>query len=146
LSSTGVYGKRPVIMTTRTILIVDDETDILRVLDRGLKDHGFDVRIARNGDAAMKLFSDMSPRPDLLITDVVMPGLSGPVLADRLLAMEPNLKVLFMTGYDDRQVVRKYVVDKGYQIIVKPFTIQTLRQTIESVLAVPKAAAKESGS
>jgi two-component system, cell cycle sensor histidine kinase and response regulator CckA len=92
------------------------------------------------------LFSDMSPRPDLLITDVVMPGLSGPVLADRLLAMEPNLKVLFMTGYDDRQVVRKYVVDKGYQIIVKPFTIQTLRQTIESVLAVPKAAAKESGS
>jgi DNA-binding NtrC family response regulator len=133
-------------MSNRTILIVDDETDILRVLDRGLKDHGFDVRIARNGDAAVKIFSEMSPRPELLISDVVMPGISGPVLADRLLAIEPKLKVLFMSGYDDRQVVQRYVVEKGYQMIVKPFTIQTLRQTIESVLTGPKAVAKETGS
>ena len=131
---------------TRSILIVDDETDILRVLDRGLKDHGFDVRVARNGDAAVKLFSEMSPRPELLITDVVMPGLSGPVLADRLLEIEPQLKVLFISGYDERQVVRRYVVDKGHRMLVKPFTLQTLRQAIAEILSVPKVAAKETGS
>lgn len=133
-------------MHNRTLLIVDDETDILRVLERGLTQEGFQVKIARSAEAAAQMFSTMSPRPDLLITDVVMPGLSGPMLADRLREIEPELKVLFMSGYDSTNVVQRYVVGRGFSLIAKPFTVTAIREAIEAVLDPPRAASQESGS
>jgi DNA-binding NarL/FixJ family response regulator len=64
-----------------------------------------------------------------------MPGMSGPMLIDHLLTLDPNLKVLFMSGYDDRQVVQRYVVEKGFALISKPFTLQRLAAAVKSVLA-----------
>ncbi len=64
-----------------------------------------------------------------------MPGMSGPMLIDHLLLTMPNLRVLFMSGYDDRQVVQKYVVEKGFALIPKPFTLQKLAATVRDVLA-----------
>ncbi len=133
-------------MDQKTILLVDDEVDVLRVLERGLSQEGFQVRSARSGEAALKVFPDMSPRPDLLLTDVVMPGMSGPALADRLREIDPGLKVIFMSGYDSSQVVRRYVVDQGFSLIAKPFTASALRAAIEAALGPPKTAAGESGS
>jgi DNA-binding NtrC family response regulator len=61
--------------------------------------------------------------------------MSGPMLIDHLLTIEPNLKVLFMSGYDDRQVVQRYVVEKGFALVAKPFTLQRLSESVENVLA-----------
>jgi len=61
--------------------------------------------------------------------------MSGPMLVDQLLSRDPDLRVLFMSGYDDRQVVQKYVVQKGFRLIPKPFTAKTLRTAIKEVLS-----------
>jgi two-component system, cell cycle sensor histidine kinase and response regulator CckA len=118
----------------RTILVVDDEPDVLHLIQSILAENGYEVVVATSADLAMQAFGRMPQRPDLVLTDVVMPGISGPMLIDRLLALDPHLRVLFMSGYDDRQVVQRYVVEKGFQLISKPFTVKTLRSTIEAVL------------
>lgn len=123
---------------------MDDEPDVLRLLQRILTEEGYEVTAAKSGDAAIKAFEGMQRHPDLLLTDVVMPGMSGPMLVDHLRGINPELRVLFMSGYDDRHVVRRYVVEQGYHLIAKPFTVKILRQAIESVFNGKKAKAQES--
>lgn len=118
----------------KTVLVVDDEQDVLRLLQRILSEEGYEVVAAKSGEAAIKAFEGLERHPDLLLTDVVMPGMSGPMLVDHLRGVDPNLKVLFMSGYDDRHVVRHYVVEQGFRLIPKPFTVKALRQAIEGVL------------
>jgi DNA-binding NtrC family response regulator len=121
----------------RTILIVDDETDILRLVEKILTEQGYDVILSRGAQNAINAFSRMARKPDLILTDVVMPGMSGPMLIDHLLAISQNLRVLFMSGYDERQVVQKYVVDKGFALIPKPFTPQQLAEAVKGALSKP---------
>jgi CheY-like chemotaxis protein len=116
----------------RTILVVDDEPDILKLVESILSEGGYSVVAARSADSAIQAFDKMPSAPDLVLTDVVMPGMSGPMLVGHLLAKEPSLKVLFMSGYDDRHVVQRYVVEKGYHLLAKPFTIQSLRSAIQA--------------
>jgi two-component system cell cycle sensor histidine kinase/response regulator CckA len=119
-----------------TVLVVDDEPDVLRLIQSILTEDGFEVVSAKTADAAIKEYERLGRRPDLLLTDVVMPGMSGPMLVDHLLQIEPELKVLFMSGYDDRQVVQRYVVERGFRLIPKPFTVKALRSAIKAVLKV----------
>ena len=118
-----------------TILVVDDEPDVLRLVEAILNEQGYHVVTAKGADNAIRTFDRLSRKPDLVLTDVVMPGMSGPMLIDHLLLTVPNLRVLFMSGYDDRQVVQKYVVEKGFALIPKPFTLQKLAATVRDVLA-----------
>jgi two-component system cell cycle sensor histidine kinase/response regulator CckA len=124
---------------SRTVLIVDDEPDVLRLLQSILAEEGYEVIAARSSDSAIKAFTGLSRRPDLLLVDVVMPGMSGPMLVEQLRKIEPDLKVLFMSGYDDRHVVQRYVVDKGFHLISKPFTVKSLRQAIAEVIKNPES-------
>jgi len=121
-----------------TVLVVDDEPDVLRLIQSILTEDGFEVVSAKSADAAIKAFEQLGRRPDLLLTDVVMPGMSGPMLVDHLLQVEPELRVLFMSGYDDRQVAQRYVVERGFRLISKPFTIKALRAAIKAVIKVPE--------
>ena len=123
-----------------TILVVDDEPDVLRLVESILLEAGYDVVAARSGDGAIQAFEKMPQRPALLLTDVVMPGISGPMLVDQLLTREPDLKVLFMSGYDDRQVVQRYVVERGFRLLSKPFTIKSLRSAIQAEIEAVGAA------
>ena len=116
-----------------TILVVDDEPDVLRLIDSILNEEGFEVIQAKSADAAIKAFDKLGHSPDLLLTDVVMPGMSGPMLADQLLQKDPDLRILFMSGYDDRHVVQRYVVERGFRLISKPFTVKSLRAAIHAV-------------
>jgi two-component system, cell cycle sensor histidine kinase and response regulator CckA len=118
----------------RTVLVVDDEPDVLRLIQSILTDEGYEVIAAKSADHAIKAFERLGRQPDLLLTDVVMPGMSGPMLVEHLLRSAPDLKVLFMSGYDDRQVVQRYVVEIGFSLIPKPFTAKVLRSTIQDLI------------
>lgn len=118
----------------RTILVVDDEQDVLTFVQSALTRLGFEVILAANGDIALDVFDKRQAAVDLLLTDVVMPGISGPMLVDRVLAMQPSLPVLFMSGYDDRQVVQRYVLKEGFSLLPKPFTIETLAAKVQELL------------
>lgn len=118
----------------RTILVVDDEQDVLTFVHSALHRLGFSVISAQSGDTAVEVFEKHQATVDLLLTDVVMPGISGPMLVDRLLAMQPSLPVLFMSGYDDRQVVQRYVLKEGFALLPKPFTLETLAAKVNEML------------
>jgi CheY-like chemotaxis protein len=118
----------------RTILVVDDEQEILNFVQSALNRVGFNVVQALNGDMALELFEKLPTPVDLLLTDVVMPGMSGPMLVDRLLAMQPSLPVLFMSGYDDRQVVQRYVLKEGFALLPKPFSLDALSDKVHELI------------
>ena len=118
----------------RTILVVDDEQDILNIVEAALQREGYTVLQAHSGDMALELFQARQAPIDLLLTDVVMPGMSGPMLVDRLLAMQPSLPVLFMSGYDDRQVVLRYVLKEGFSLLPKPFSLEVLCRKVNEML------------
>lgn len=115
-------------------MVVDDEPDMLRLVEAILSDQGYQVILAKGADSAIRTFEKMERRPDLVLTDVVMPGMSGPMLIDHLLSIDPGIRVLFMSGYDERQVVQRYVVEKGFALISKPFTLQRLGSSVKDVL------------
>jgi two-component system, cell cycle sensor histidine kinase and response regulator CckA len=119
---------------TETILLVED-ADALRKLARSfLVDHGFQVIVASNGEEAIHV-AERHGRPiDLLVTDVVMPGMNGRALADRLLARQPKLKVLYISGYTDSFIAGHGVLEEGTFLLHKPFTEEVLVRKVRDVL------------
>lgn len=124
----------------KTILVVDDEPEVRKLVGAMLAREGYKVLVSDSGESAIKTFSKNPGRIDLLLTDVVSPGMSGPMLADHLVDLQPNLKVLFMSGFDNTQVVQKYVLEKGFSLLIKPFTMDQLRRQVLETLAGPSSA------
>lgn len=118
----------------KTILVVDDEPEIRKLVTAMLTRNGYRVFTADTGENAVRLYRS-HPDIDLLLTDVVAPGMSGPMIADEIAALKPAIKVLFMSGYDGTQVVQRYVVEKGYSLLTKPFTMEQLEQRVRDVLS-----------
>ena len=125
----------------RTILIVDDEPEVRKLVGAMVSRHGFDVISADSGEAALQEYQKHGGPIDLLLTDVVAPGMSGPMLADRLAEKQPGLKVLFMSGYDNTSVVQRYVVERGYDLLHKPFTADELATKVNEMISRPAQAA-----
>lgn len=119
---------------SKTILVVDDEPEIRKLVAAMAGQFGYAVMTADSGEHALQLFKNHKGPIELLITDVVQPGMSGPMLADRLTALQPDLKVLYMSGYDNTMVVQKYVVEKGHVLLSKPFTPDDFRAKMRSLL------------
>lgn len=126
----------------KTILVVDDEPEIRKLVGAMVGQFGYNVLTADSGEHALTLYKNHGPL-ELLITDVVAPGMSGPMLADKLTALQPGLRVLFISGYDNTHVVQKYVVEKGHSLLAKPFTVQELKNKISDLLAIART---ESGA
>ncbi|HWF10657.1 MAG TPA: response regulator [Bryobacteraceae bacterium] len=122
-----------------TILVVDDEPEIRRLVTAMLTRNGYSVLSADCGENAVRLFRN-NPHTDLLLTDVVAPGMSGPMIADEIATLKPGIKVLFMSGFDGTQVVQRYVVEKGYSLLVKPFTMEQLERKVQGLLSETAAA------
>ncbi len=119
---------------TPTILVVDDEPEVRKLVGAMLSREGYNVMVSDSGETAVKTFVKYGSPVDLLLTDVVSPGMSGPMLADKLLEIQPNLRVLFMSGFDGTQVVQRYVVERGFSLLIKPFTMEQLREKVRGAL------------
>ena len=124
----------PVAESRKTVLVVDDEAEIRKLVGAMMSQFGYTVLTADSGEHALTLFKNQHAPLELLITDVIAPGMSGPMLADKLSAMQPDLKVLYISGYDNTNVVQKYVVNKGHALLAKPFTVAELRAKITELL------------
>ncbi|MFO1002197.1 MAG: PAS domain S-box protein [Planctomycetaceae bacterium] len=117
----------------QTILLVEDEAAVRNVVQTGLESFGYRVIVAGSAAEAIQLMQTQGPEIDLLITDVVMPGMSGRQLSDQLRIQYPNLKILFVSGYTDDAVVRHGVEDSSDILLLKPFTPAELAQRIRTL-------------
>ncbi|MEQ1911924.1 MAG: response regulator, partial [Vicinamibacterales bacterium] len=108
-----------------TILVVDDEDGIRELAKRLLERLGYTVLVAATADEALRL-SDETSSIDILLTDVVMPGASGPDLAAHLVERRPGLKVIYMSGYTEHPLVRHAALAPGFAFLSKPYTSETL--------------------
>ena len=118
----------------KTILVVDDEPEIRKLVSAMITQFGYNTLTADSGDHALTMYRNLNAPIELLITDVVAPGMSGPMLAERLGALQPDLKVLYISGYDNTHVVQKYVVERGHALLAKPFTMEELRVKMTQLL------------
>jgi DNA-binding NtrC family response regulator len=123
-----------------TVLIVEDVIGLRRLITRILESAGFKVLSAASGDEAMRLLEQYDEAVHLMVTDVVMPGISGRTLAERLDELRPEMKVLFMSGYTDDVVVRHGVSQGEMRFISKPFGTMEFVRTIREVLDAPPQA------
>ena len=123
----------------KTILVVDDEPDIRKLVSAMVSHNGYAALTADSGEHALKLYEKHKGSIELLITDVVQPGMSGPMLADKLTELHPDLKVLYISGYDHSHLVQKYVVEKGHALLAKPFTLDALNNRVSELLGTADA-------
>jgi CheY-like chemotaxis protein len=119
---------------SETILLVEDEELLRKPIREILEMNGYHVLEAGNAEEALKLVERYGEAIDLLLTDVVMPGLNGRELADQLLVLQPNLRVLFMSGYTNNMVVHQGILEEGLAFLEKPFTPEALAVKIRQVL------------
>ena len=117
----------------QTVLVVEDEEAIRELATRLLKRQGYSVLVAANADEALRLF-ESDAAIDVLLTDVVMPGASGPELTNRLMALRPALKVIYMSGYTEAAIVQHGILNPGLAFLNKPFTSETLGRKVRQVL------------
>ncbi len=117
------------------ILAVDDDSSVLRLLEKSLGDAGYRVLLAGGGRAAIEAFERCGEPVHLLLTDVIMPDLTGPVVAERLRGRQPDLPVLFISGFHDADLVQRFVSRKGFTLLPKPFSVKALLRVVETSLA-----------
>ena len=120
---------------SETILAVEDEIEVRKLVAQILKGQGYKVIEASNGEEALKLAQENAGKKiHLLLTDVVMPGMSGRQLAVTLGLQHPNIKGLYMSGYTDNAIVHHGVLEEGVNYIQKPFTLDALARKVREVL------------
>ena len=119
---------------TETILLVEDDEVVRKLVSEVLDNEGYRLLEAANGIAALSICAQYEEPIHLLLTDVVMPEMSGRDLADRLVPQRPEMKVLFMSGYTDDVIVHHGVLDAGAAFIQKPFAPDVLARKVRDVL------------
>ena len=127
---------------SETLLVVEDEDAVRQSEVEYLSTIGYTVLAAANGKEALERVKERPSKIDLVITDVVMPQMSGPKLAENLATLRPELKVLFVSGYADDTVLRKGVADLSRDFLPKPFPLHSLAGKIREILEQPAALAR----
>jgi two-component system, cell cycle sensor histidine kinase and response regulator CckA len=114
----------------KIVLLVDDDLNVRRLVSESLQISGYRVLEAYSGRDAIAISERHPERIDLLLSDIVMPGMTGVELADHLKTLRPDMRIMFMSGYDQGMLV----LDKGWQFIRKPFLPSALTQKVGEVL------------
>jgi signal transduction histidine kinase/ActR/RegA family two-component response regulator len=121
-----------------TVLLVEDEVAVRSVTQRMLKAAGHEVLVAESGEQALALAELHSGTIDLLVTDVVMGGMTGTELAERLVALRPEIRVLFISGYNRDREIPKSERYKAMDFLRKPFNFEAFAQMVASLLSAPR--------
>jgi two-component system cell cycle sensor histidine kinase/response regulator CckA len=121
---------------SETVLLVEDEDGVRQLAREYLEASGYTVIEAADGHAALELAARTAGPIHLLMTDVVMPGVSGRELAERVEKLRPGIKVLYMSGYTDQAVVHHGILESDAVLLQKPFTLATLAEKLREILAV----------
>jgi PAS domain S-box-containing protein len=119
---------------SETVLIVEDEEAVRALAGRTLLRDGYTVLEARSSEEALRLAAGHAGPIHLLLTDVVMPGMSGQLLARRLAGPHPDMKVIYMSGYTDNAIVHHGVLEAGLTLLQKPFTPKAVARLVREVL------------
>lgn len=122
----------------QVILLVEDEDDVRDLTQSMLRELGYSVLAAVGATDALAIL-DRNREIDLLLTDVVMPGMNGRKLADEAVRIKPDLKVLYATGYTRNAIVHNGTLDEGVAVILKPFTLETLADKVAKALGTKPA-------
>jgi PAS domain S-box-containing protein len=123
---------------TETVLVVEDEAGVRDLATLALEPYGYEVLVAGDGIDALSVVDGYGQTIDLLVTDVVMPGLSGRELAEALCSQFPDMRVLYVSGYTDDAVVRHGLLHEEIEFLEKPYTPLTLAKKVGEVLDAPK--------
>lgn len=116
------------------ILLVEDSEPLKKLAQKFLEGAGFHVLSAASGEEALEVAARYGGTFDLLLSDVVMPGINGRVLAEQLLPRQPGMRVLYMSGYTDSFIAGHGVLEPGTQLLHKPFTDEVLIRKVREVL------------
>ncbi len=119
---------------TETVLVVEDQSDVRGLVSKTLAESGYEVFEAPDGEEALELAESYPRRIHLMVTDVVMPRMSGRQLAERLALSRPDMRVLYMSGYTENAIAQHGVVEEGIAFLAKPFTSETLARKVREVL------------
>jgi CheY-like chemotaxis protein len=128
-------GAQLVLRGTETVLLVEDEEQVRQIAREILLSQGYHVLTAANGELALAVAEQYPDEIHLLITDVVMPVMSGRALVERLTPLRPNMAVLYMSGYTDDAVVRHGLLGDRLEFIQKPFTADSLARKVRKACA-----------
>jgi PAS domain S-box-containing protein len=133
-------GRGPLtVRGNETILLVEDAGPLLKLAHMFLRDNGYQVLTAADGSEALRVAAENAGPIHLLLTDVVMPGINGRVLAERLAPRHPAMKVLYMSGYTDSFIAGHGVLEEGIHLLHKPFTEEALTRKVREVLDAKQA-------
>jgi len=134
----NVFGVRETLVKERdprpTVLVVDDEPAVLLVVAKVMRRMGYTVLEAPSAEEALQLVSGREDEVDVLVTDVVMPGMNGWELSQALRARHPQLGVLLMSGYTEDEMVLRGVRTDEVNFLAKPFSVSDLRERVEKIL------------
>ncbi|MGE0432119.1 MAG: response regulator [Planctomycetota bacterium] len=117
-----------------TILVADDNDAVRMVTVMLLEDAGYNVLVASDGEEAIRIIREHPGQLDLVVTDVVMPHISGRELANQLRAIRPGVPVMFMSGYTERGAVQNGTIDEGFRYLQKPFAVGELLDAVRAAL------------
>jgi DNA-binding NtrC family response regulator len=124
----------PASAATETLLVVEDEDSVRRMARRMLESIGYTVLTARSAAEALLMLERRDQKVHLMLTDVVMPGMSGPDLVARLAEIHPGIRVLYTSGHADNAALRGAVLDGGIEFISKPYTRAELTRKVRDIL------------
>lgn len=130
-------GKRPGEVSKpqlETVLLVEDDDAVRAVTSRALLRFGYTVLAAEGGPQALKLIEEHGETIDLLLTDIMMPGMNGVEVARRVVEKRPGIRVFFMSGYADQDLVRQGLLAPETHFIQKPFTPFELVERVRAIL------------
>jgi DNA-binding NtrC family response regulator len=120
-----------------TVLVADDEPLIRSLVKNALERQGYRVLEARDGQEALGICERLGPSIDLLLTDIVMPVMDGIQLSERVSSILPNVRVLYMSGQCEIDVVQHHIRDKGFGFLRKPFALDVLAERIRKLVEAP---------
>jgi CheY-like chemotaxis protein len=130
-----ITPRTPATQGTETVLVVEDEDGVRALTRRVLQNDGYKVLEARHGVEALEVCGEQEGPVHLVVTDVVMPKMNGPQLAELMRGMWPNLRVLFLSGYTDRALLHSGLLDGNHNFLQKPFTPQDLASKVREMLS-----------